>query len=191
MEPIPILSSFSAPTEDFRNEPSPQDAERLLSEPLLASPNPSMLTADGILSYSQRTNDLDPVDFFENPKCTGTPLGALNAVSFTPFHDGADTLFTFEESVPFLEEEMLDPTINIGCKQITESKSSGTMKALGWCKFESVADCLTKAFDEKADITDSTLDEPSTPPDCDETSLFTSEEVLPAASPDSFPIAEV
>ena len=75
--------------------------------------------------------------------------------------------------------------------EITERKSSGTMKALGWCKFESVADCLTKAFDEKADITDSTLDEPSTPPDCDETSLFTSEEVLPAASPDSFPIAEV
>jgi len=364
MEPIQILSIFSAPTEGFWNEPSPQDAERLLSEPLLASPNPSMLTNEWMPSCSQMTHDSDPVDCFDNPKCTGTPLGAF--ASFTPLNDGADTQFTFDdENVPSLEEEIRYPTINIGGKltpskrarcqnkleamkgqrttarrnkpppkkdknkmkeyaetmerseyipnhptEITERKLSGTMKALGWCKCkhsrclqlycdcfrngqpcgleckckkcqntdhgnssegaatkaramilerredafearvvkvgegcackknrclkkycacvadglscdsdrcscrdchntvavkmqmevtdsnETVTDSFDESFmitakDEKADITDSTLDEPSPPPDYDETSLFTNEEVLPAASPDSFPIAEV
>lgn len=52
MEPIQIQSIFLAPTEGFLNEPSPQDADRLLSEPLLASPNP-MFTAEWMPSYSQ------------------------------------------------------------------------------------------------------------------------------------------
>jgi len=120
MEPIQILSIFSAPTEGFWNEPSPQDAERLLSEPLLASPNPSMLTNEWMPSCSQMTHDSDPVDCFDNPKCTGTPLGAF--ASFTPLNDGADTQFTFDdENVPSLEEEIRYPTINIGGK-LTPSK---------------------------------------------------------------------
>ena len=61
---------------------------------------------------------------------------------------------------------------------------------------ETVTDSFDESFmmtakDEKADITDSTLYEPSPPPVCGDTSLFTNEAVLPAASPDSFPIAEV
>jgi len=114
MERIQIQSDFSASTEGFRNEPSPQDAERLLYEPLLASPNPSMLTADGMLSCSQRTHDLDPANFFENTKCSGTPLGACNTVSFDAFtFDENDVPFN-ENDVPFLGEEVLDPSGIIG-----------------------------------------------------------------------------
>ena len=103
MEQIQIHSHISASTEGFWNEPSPQDAEHLLLyEPWLASPNPSMLTGDGMPSCSQRTHDLDPANFFENTKCSGTPLGASNIVSFETF------IFFDDSDVPSLEEEVLD-----------------------------------------------------------------------------------